>query len=64
MMSNELPRLLSIRAIAQTGIIPEHALRVLVKQNKIPHIKINSKVLINVNLLCDILNHPTPELCG
>ena len=64
MTNSKLPQLLSIRAIAKTGMIREHALRVLVKQNKIPHIKIHSKVLINVHLLCDLLNHPTGNLCA
>ena len=38
---------LTIRQTAARGILPEHALRVLSKQNKLPQIKVGAKVLIN-----------------
>lgn len=36
----------SIRKLAATGLINEHAIRVLVKQGKIPYIKSGNKVLL------------------
>lgn len=50
------PTLKTIRQTAATGILPEHAIRVLVKQNKIPHLKVGNKVLIHYEKLCAMLN--------
>lgn len=47
-MMIDVPRFMSIRELAATGIMPEHALRLLVKQKRIPHILIGKKALINV----------------
>lgn len=60
-MSDSIPKMITIRQVADTGIMPEHAIRVLVKDNKIPHIKVGNKVLINFTLLCQNLNDMT---CG
>ncbi|MFI3140802.1 MAG: DNA-binding protein [Clostridia bacterium] len=49
-------KFMSIQEIATTGIMPEHALRTLVKQGKIPHIKIGVKALINYAELITTLN--------
>lgn len=46
----------TIRETAQTGILSEYALRILVKQNKIPYIKSGVKVLINYPLFLQSLN--------
>ena len=35
--------MMTIRQIAATGILPEHALRVLVKSGKIPHLTVGKK---------------------
>jgi hypothetical protein len=51
-----MPRLMTIREIARTGILPEHALRVLLKQGKLPVIYIGKKALINYDRLCDQLS--------
>jgi excisionase family DNA binding protein len=50
--------MLTIRQIADLGIMPEHALRQLVKENQILHVKIGNKVLINYTALCEQLNRP------
>lgn len=49
--------MLTIRQTAETGILPEHALRKMVKENRVPHIMVGSKALINFNLLCEQLNN-------
>ena len=59
-----LPKMMTIREIAKTGILPENALRLFVKQNKIPHINVNKKVLINFEILCSMLNDPCSALCS
>ena len=62
-MLNDMPKMLTIRQTAETGILPEHALRQLVKENKIPYIVIGkNKVLINFSLLCQKLNNETMEV--
>lgn len=48
-------RMMSIREIAATGIIPEHALRVLVREKRIPFVKVGAKVLINFDMLSELL---------
>lgn len=45
------PRLMTIRQIAKTGLMAEHALRLLLKQGKLPAIYIGSKALINYDAL-------------
>ena len=50
------PQMLTIRETAKTGILPEYALRGLVKQGKIPGIYVGTKFLVNYDRLCDWLN--------
>ena len=51
------PRMLTIRETARTGILPEYALRTLVRQGKIPGIQVGTKFLVNYDRLCDWLNN-------
>ena len=53
-MNNKV-KMMSIREIAKTGLLPEHALRVLVKKGTIPHLEIGNKVLINYYTLEEML---------
>lgn len=53
------PKMMTIRETAKTGILPETALRTLVKQNKIPGIYVGTRFLVNYNALCEWLNNPT-----
>lgn len=50
------PRMMSIREIAATGLLPEHALRLLLKAGKLPAIHIGKKALINYDRLCEALH--------
>ena len=52
------PQMLTIRETARTGILPEAALRTLVKQNKSPGVYVGCKFLVNYDRLCDWLNNP------
>lgn len=58
---NTRPQMLTIRETARTGILPEAALRTLVKQNKIPGIYVGTKFLVNYSRLCDWLNDPVNQ---
>ena len=50
-----IPRMMTIRQVAATGILPEAALRRLVKDGTIPAIYSGSKAFINFDTLCDML---------
>lgn len=49
------PRMLTIRETARTGILPEHALRQMVKSGTCPHIMAGNKALINYDKLVKML---------
>lgn len=53
-----LPQFLTIRQTAKTGILPEHLLRRLEKQGKLPCIYSGKKCLINFSKLVEQLNNP------
>lgn len=55
-MTDNIPKMLTIRQTAETGILPEYALRRMVKENRIPHVMTGTKALINFTLLCQQLN--------
>ena len=47
----KLPKMLTIREVAKTGLLSEYALRLLYKQGKIPCITLHNKVLVNFDAL-------------
>lgn len=49
--SNTLPRMMSIKEVAKTGLLPEYSLRLLLKQGKLPCIMIGNKALVNFDKL-------------
>lgn len=49
------PTMMTIREIAGTGLMSEHALRMMLKAGKLPAIFIGKKALINYDKLCDEL---------
>jgi hypothetical protein len=48
--------MLTIRETAKTGILPEHALRLLLKAGKLPAIYVGRKAFINYEKLCEQLS--------
>lgn len=50
------PRMLTIREEAKVGPLSEYALRLLLKQGKLPGIYVGSRFLVNHNVLVDCLN--------
>lgn len=54
---NTKPKMMTIREIAKTGILPEHALRLMLKAGQLPAIYIGKKALINYDKLCEQLNN-------
>lgn len=55
-----IPRMMTIREIARTGLLSEYALRQMLKQEKLPAIYSGKKALINYDLLCNMLNNLKP----
>ena len=49
------PKMLTIRQTAKTGILPENALRQMVKNGTAPFIMCGNKALINYNKLVQML---------
>lgn len=45
------PKMMTIREIAKTGLLSEHALRLLLKEGKLPDIYVGNKALINYDRL-------------
>lgn len=49
------PKMMTIRQIAATGLLPEHALRTMAKQGELPAIAVGNKLLVNYDKLVDRL---------
>ena len=47
---------LTIRQVAATGVLSEHAIRIMEKQGKIPCLKVGKKTMINYPLFLEALN--------
>ena len=58
-MDNErkAPTMMTVREIARTGLLSEHALRLMLKAGKLPAIYIGKKALINYDKLCTELQN-------
>jgi hypothetical protein len=50
---SEIPKMLTIREVVKTGILSERALRLLVKQGKIPALFIGTKALLDLNAVVE-----------
>ena len=50
-----IPKMMTIREIARTGLLSEHALRLLTKQGKLPALYINSKALLDYNTVVEYI---------
>lgn len=46
------PKMMTIRQVAKTGLMPEHALRVLLKNGDLPVVFVGKKAFVNYNALC------------
>ena len=54
---NNTPKMMTINQLAELEILSSSAIRRLVKENKIRHLKIGSQVLINYDHFIDFLNN-------
>ena len=55
-MENTQPKFMTIKQIAQTGLLPETALRRMLKAGQLPAVYSGRKALINYSSLCQYLN--------
>lgn len=60
-MTVEVPRFMSIREVARTGLLSEYTLRLMEKQKQLPCVYTGKKCLINFDKLVEQLNSATPE---
>ena len=60
-MESKEPRMMTAREVAAMGILPEHALRTLLKSGKLPVVYIGKKALISYGKLCEQLHAPGSE---
>ena len=56
-MEQKQPNMMTVREIARTGLLSEHALRLMLKAGKLPAIYIGNKALINYDKLCTELQN-------
>lgn len=55
-LQKQQPKMMTIRQIANTGLMSEHALRLMLKAGKLPAIYIGKKALVNYDRLCEVLH--------
>jgi len=55
-MENLQPKFMTVKELAQTGILPETAIRRMLKAGQLPAVYSGQKALINYNTLCNYLN--------
>lgn len=56
-MQMDVPRFMSIREVAKTGILSEYTLRLMEKQKQLPCVYTGRKCLINFDKLVEQLNN-------
>jgi hypothetical protein len=61
-MEEKLPRMMTIRQVARTGLLPEHALRLMSKAGRLPAVYVGTKALINYDRLVEQLNVPKGDV--
>lgn len=56
--TNTTPTLMTVTQVAATGLISAYLLRGLIRQGKVPCVKVGRTYLINYELFCKGLNDP------
>lgn len=60
-MTMDVPRFMSIREVARTGLLSEYTLRLMEKQKQLPCVYTGRKCLINFDKLVEQLNQASQE---
>ena len=58
--NNNIPRMMTVRQVASTGLLPESAIRRLLHEKKIPAVYSGKKAFINFDILCEQLANLSP----
>ena len=58
--SPPLPKMMTVRQVAATGLLPESAIRRLLREKKIAAVYSGKKAFINFDTLCNQLANLTP----
>jgi len=53
--TTKIPKMMTVRQIAATGLLPENAIRVMLKNGQIKAVYSGKKALINFDNLCEYL---------
>lgn len=61
-MTMEIPRFMSIREVAKTGLLSEYTLRLMEKQKVLPCVYTGRKCLVNFDKLVEQLNELSTEV--
>ena len=59
-MNTNIPNMMTVRQVANTGILPENAIRVLLKQGKLSAVYSGRTAYINFEKLVALLNNLEP----
>ena len=54
-MNTNIPKMMTVREIAKTGLLPENTIRVMLKNGQIQAVYSGKKALINFDNLCAYL---------
>ena len=54
-MEKTMPKMMTVRQIAKTGLLPENTIRVMLRNGQIQAVYSGKKALINFDNLCDYL---------
>lgn len=59
-MTTNIPKMMTVREIAATGVLTETAIRRLLREGKLPAIYSGKKAFINFDLMCEMLANLKP----
>lgn len=59
-VNNNIPKMMTVREVAATGLLPESAIRRLLREKKIPAVYSGKKAFINFDTLCEQLANLSP----
>ena len=51
-IEKQAPKMSTVRKATRTGLLPEHALRLMARAGKLPALKVGNKILITCDKLC------------
>ena len=62
MTNTIIPKMITVREIAATGILTETAIRRLLKEGRLPAIYSGKKAFINFDIMCEMLGNLKPAV--